>query len=97
MWNHLFERVRAESLVLRDFHLELGLPVWRLRIGAGEIERRVFLPHLQNTVVITYQLLSGAAVNCLTEPVMRLRWESCGALRRACASCARRLQRPLLV
>jgi predicted glycogen debranching enzyme len=44
---------------LAEFVLELGLPVWRYRLGGVEIEKRVIMPHRQNTVHITYRLLSG--------------------------------------
>ncbi len=72
IWNQLFERVstkegntalplaspNGESLI--HFQLEHGLPVWTFRVGDAEIERRIFLPFLQNTVVISYRLVSGA-------------------------------------
>ena len=44
---------------LTEFRLELGLPVWRYSLGGVEIERRVMMPHGQNTVHVTYRLLSG--------------------------------------
>jgi len=50
----------AGSLV--EFRLEAGLPVWRYRVGQALIEKRVLLPHRQNTVHVTYRLLEGADV-----------------------------------
>ena len=44
---------------LAEFRLELGLPVWRYLIGGAEIEKRIVMPHGQNTVHVTYRLLSG--------------------------------------
>ena len=44
---------------LAEFKLELGLPVWRYRIADAEIEKRIVMPHGQNTVHITYRLISG--------------------------------------
>ncbi|HVJ27350.1 MAG TPA: amylo-alpha-1,6-glucosidase, partial [Vicinamibacterales bacterium] len=44
---------------LAEFRLELGLPVWRYQIGGAEIEKRIVMPHGQNTVHVTYRLLSG--------------------------------------
>ena len=44
---------------LAEFSLELGLPVWRYALNGVEIEKRVGMPHAQNTVHITYRLLSG--------------------------------------
>ena len=48
----------AGSLV--EFRLEAGLPVWRYRVGPALIEKRILLPHRQNTVHVTYRLLEGA-------------------------------------
>jgi predicted glycogen debranching enzyme len=48
---------RALSLV--EFRLELGLPVWRFEDDEFVIERRVLMPYRQNTVHLTYRLLTG--------------------------------------
>jgi predicted glycogen debranching enzyme len=45
---------------LIEFRLEAGLPVWRYDVGGLVIEKRVFLSHMQNTVYLMYELLSGA-------------------------------------
>ena len=43
---------------LTEFRLEAGLPVWRFDIfGDCIIEKRVWMPHLQNTVHISYRSL----------------------------------------
>jgi len=44
---------------LTEFRLEAGLPVWRYEVGGIVLEKRVFLPHMQNTVHINYRLVSG--------------------------------------
>src|SRR5437773_5265391 len=44
---------------LTEFRLEAGLPVWRYEIEGLVIEKRVFLPHMQNTVHLMYELVSG--------------------------------------
>ena len=44
---------------LGEFRLELGLPVWQYRIGAFTLEKRVVLPHGQNTVHVSYRVLTG--------------------------------------
>jgi predicted glycogen debranching enzyme len=44
---------------LIEFRLELGLPVWTYRIAGITIERRVHMPHAQNTTHVTYRLLGG--------------------------------------
>lgn len=46
---------------LTEFRLEAGLPVWRYDVEGLIIEKRLFLPHMQNTVHVSYELLSGAS------------------------------------
>src|SRR5258708_831654 len=46
---------------LTEFRLESGLPVWRYEIGRIQMEKRVLLPHLQNTVYVSYQILAAPA------------------------------------
>src|SRR5262252_9068260 len=43
---------------LTEFRLEMGLPVWRYQSGNLVIEKRLHLPYRQNTVHISYSLLS---------------------------------------
>src|SRR3979490_2199932 len=45
---------RAEYL--REFRLEDGMPVWVYRVRNFVIEKRISMPHLQNTVHISYQI-----------------------------------------
>ncbi|MBP7147114.1 MAG: glycogen debranching enzyme family protein [Acidobacteria bacterium] len=45
---------------LTEFRLEWGLPVWTYTVDGVVIEKRVIMPHRQNTVLISYRLLSGA-------------------------------------
>ncbi|EDY19055.1 glycogen debranching enzyme [Chthoniobacter flavus Ellin428] len=44
---------------IREFRLEDGLPVWRYEIEGHVVERSILLVHGQNTVHITYRLLTG--------------------------------------
>lgn len=44
---------------LREFRLEAGLPVWLFEVEDTLIEKRILLIHLQNSVHISYRLLSG--------------------------------------
>ena len=44
---------------LVEFRLELGLPVWRYVMDGVTIEKRVLMPHGQNTVHLTYELIEG--------------------------------------
>ncbi|HEX7419785.1 MAG TPA: amylo-alpha-1,6-glucosidase [Thermoanaerobaculia bacterium] len=46
---------------LDEFVLECGLPVWRYVKDGIRIEKRVAMPHLQNTTYIVYRLLEGPA------------------------------------
>lgn len=47
----------AKHLV--EFHLDHGIPVWKFDIEGIVLEKRIFMPHLQNTVFITYSFISG--------------------------------------
>jgi predicted glycogen debranching enzyme len=44
---------------MHEFRLEAGLPVWEYDLEGVTIEKRLFLPRFQNTVVITYRVLHG--------------------------------------
>ncbi len=44
---------------LVEFRLEAGLPVWRYDIAGTVIEKRIFMPHMQNTVEVVYELVAG--------------------------------------
>ena len=46
-------------LTLSEFRLEAGLPVWRYEVDGFVLEKRLILPYRQNTVHVTYLLLSG--------------------------------------
>jgi len=41
---------------LKEFRLENGLPVWIFEVRGLTIEKRLLMPHRQNTVYLTYQL-----------------------------------------
>jgi predicted glycogen debranching enzyme len=53
---------------LREFRLEDGLPVWTYHVRDVVLEKRVILPHLQNTVHVSYRILAGG-----TRPRLELR------------------------
>jgi predicted glycogen debranching enzyme len=42
-----------------DFAMEMGLPIWRFGLGDSVLEKRVLMPHLQNTTIVTYGLAGG--------------------------------------
>jgi predicted glycogen debranching enzyme len=45
---------------LKEFRLEMGLPVWRYELAEHVIEKWVLMPYKQNTVHVGYRLVSGA-------------------------------------
>ena len=49
------------TLPLTEFRLESGLPVWHYEVGPIKIEKRLWLPHLQNTVFVKYRVLAAPA------------------------------------
>ena len=53
------ERSPVSSHYLTEFRLERQLPVWRFDVDGVVVEKRVLLVHGQNTVHITYVLLSN--------------------------------------
>ena len=59
---------------LREFRLEDGLPVWSYHVRDLIIEKRVLLPHLQNTVHVSYQIIgSGKAPRLELRPAFHFR------------------------
>ena len=52
---------------LKEFRLEDGLPVWRYEVRGALLEKRILLPHMQNTVYVNYRLIEG------TEESVRLK------------------------
>jgi predicted glycogen debranching enzyme len=51
---------------LREFRLELGLPVWVYDVDGFTIEKRVLMPYAQNTVHLTYRIVKGTGTLRLT-------------------------------
>lgn len=47
---------------LTEFRLDMGLPVWIYEFHHFRLEKKVVLPHLQNSVYITWRLLDGNGV-----------------------------------
>lgn len=44
---------------LTSFCLEAGLPVWRFDVAGQVLEKRVLMPHGQNTTLLIYRLIEG--------------------------------------
>jgi predicted glycogen debranching enzyme len=59
---------------LVEFRLDLGLPVWVYDFGGTRIEKRLLMPHGQNTTQVTYRLLGGdGPVRLSLRPSMHFR------------------------
>ena len=58
------ELAGARSLI--EFRLEDGLPVWLYDLGGIKLEKRVLMPHAQNTVYVRYALTGGEGMVRLT-------------------------------
>ncbi len=59
---------------LHEFRLEDGLPVWIYHVRDLVIEKRVLLPHLQNTVHVSYQIIGeGKAPRLELRPAFHFR------------------------
>lgn len=43
-----------------SFQLDIGMPVWQYEDDALRLEKRILLPHLQNTVLITYKVAAAS-------------------------------------
>jgi predicted glycogen debranching enzyme len=65
---------REPTSHLAQFHLDCGLPVWTYEIGGITIEKRVFLPHRQNTTYINYRVSSGSgSMKLRLRPLVNMR------------------------
>src|SRR4051812_14975431 len=59
---------------LTEFRMEQGLPVWRYEVKGYAFEKRVLLPHRQNTVHVNYRLVSGqGAIRLKVRPSVHFR------------------------
>ncbi|MBV8895699.1 MAG: glycogen debranching enzyme family protein [Acidobacteriaceae bacterium] len=63
----------AGSVHLTNFRLDAGLPVWTFEIDGVTLEKRVYLPHRQNTSFVNYRAISGKAVKLRLRPAFNLR------------------------
>ncbi|HUS05761.1 MAG TPA: amylo-alpha-1,6-glucosidase [Bryobacteraceae bacterium] len=59
---------------LTEFRLERGLPVWTFQVGDVALEKRLVLPHRQNTVHMQYRVTCGKCdVRLELRPAMHFR------------------------
>ncbi len=63
--------------LLSEFRLEAGLPVWTFTVGDRLVERRILMPHRQNSVHVTYHLVTGQPLTLELQPAVHFR--SCEA------------------
>ena len=62
------------SPYLTSFALDDGLPVWRYEVGGLTIEKRVYLPHRQNTSFVRYCIPEGeGSVTLQLRPALNFR------------------------
>jgi predicted glycogen debranching enzyme len=62
------------STLLATFSMELGLPIWTYEVAGMTIEKRIILPHRQNTVILSYRVISGTGKATLRlRPSMNVR------------------------
>ncbi len=52
---------RGADCRIVEFRLEAGLPVWRFEAEDIVLEKRLLIPHLQNTAYVAYHLVGGEA------------------------------------
>lgn len=59
--------------ILTEFRMDMGLPVWRYRIGDIVVEKRILLPYGQNTVHVNYRMTGGERARLILRPRMSFR------------------------
>src|SRR5438270_10407344 len=67
---------RAADGRVAEFRLEAGLPVWRFEVGGITLEKSLLIPHLQNTVYVSYRLVGGGdgrAIQLELRPLVHVR------------------------
>jgi predicted glycogen debranching enzyme len=75
MLNHVTERVREHDvpLAIAEARMEGGLPVWEYEVNGLRLEKRILMPHRQNSVHVTYRLLKGSGVSLALRPAVHFR------------------------
>ncbi|HEX6322558.1 MAG TPA: amylo-alpha-1,6-glucosidase [Vicinamibacterales bacterium] len=62
-----------EERHVESFTLVEGLPRWRYRVNGAVVEKRVLMPHGENTVHVTWRLLAGPPLTLHLRPVVGFR------------------------
>jgi hypothetical protein len=73
MLDRIDQSAGGEALRLESFRLEDGLPVWTYRAGAAVIERRLIMPHRQNTSLLFWRVAEGGPVVLEIRPWLDMR------------------------
>jgi len=63
----------AEPGTLAEFRLDGGIPVWRYELDGASIEKRVFMPYRQNTVIVLYRVSGAKPVTLHLTPAVHFR------------------------
>jgi predicted glycogen debranching enzyme len=58
---------------LAGFRLEAGLPIWTYEIEGVRFEKRILMPHMQNTTHVSYRLLSEVPAQLELRPYFAFR------------------------
>jgi len=58
---------------LIEFRLDGGIPVWRYALANATIEKRIFMPHRQNTVIVLYRASGAEPVTLHLTPAVHFR------------------------
>jgi len=61
------------AATLTEFRLDAGVPLWRYAVERASIEKRVFMPHRQNTVIVLYRVTGDEAVTLHLTPAVHFR------------------------
>jgi predicted glycogen debranching enzyme len=64
---------RGTPLTLVDFHLELGLPIWRYQGCGITLEKRIVVSYGTNTMMVRYTLLEGGPARLELRPGCQFR------------------------
>jgi predicted glycogen debranching enzyme len=57
----------------REFRLDCRTPTWRYEVGGVLLQKRITMPHAQNTVYVEYRLLEGDRVRVDLRPYVTFR------------------------
>jgi predicted glycogen debranching enzyme len=62
------------SRCLTKFRLDSGMPIWTFEVNGVTIEKRIILPHRQNTSYLNYRVISGSgSVKLQLRPAVNMR------------------------